>query len=95
VLRSGGVDGTRTRDLRRDRQHRVGAVHNRPRKTGVDCDTAWSSEAQKRIVSGKLYTFLARECFDRPVPDSTRPEEVRFRRQSLDPILLQAAVGCN
>jgi hypothetical protein len=63
----GGVDGTRTRGLRRDRQEAMTAHHSRPRKNGVGCPADRPVEANRgrlvrnglQVLAKKLAVVLA------------------------------------
>jgi hypothetical protein len=70
----GGVDGTRTRGLRRDRPASTTAQRSRPRKIGVGCPARWSSDADRGRVFRNALQVLARggtSGGDRPRTAST------------------------
>jgi hypothetical protein len=69
----GGVDGTRTRGLRRDRQEAMTADRSRPRKIGVGCSAARPVEADRgRLVRNGLQV-LAKELAFVPSAGVRRP----------------------
>ena len=55
----GGVDGTRTRGLRRDRQETFTVKCSRPWQIGVGCHAAWSLKADRGRVFRKILQVLA------------------------------------
>ena len=59
--KSGGVDGTRTRGLRRDRPASITADHSRPWKIGVGCPASWPSDAVRGRVFGIGLQILAND----------------------------------
>jgi hypothetical protein len=59
----GGVDGTRTRGLRRDRQEALTAHRSRPRKIGVGCPTSWPFKVDPGRVFRNGLQVLAKPSF--------------------------------
>ena len=55
----GGVDGTRTRGLRRDRQESTTAQRSRPRKIGVGCPVIWPFDTDRGRLFRNVLQVLA------------------------------------
>jgi hypothetical protein len=65
----GGVDGTRTRGLRRDRQEQMTVERSRPRKIGVGCHASRPVETDRGRLFQKILQVLASgDTFDRDKP---------------------------
>jgi hypothetical protein len=64
----GGVDGTRTRGLRRDRQEAMTALRSRPRKVGVGCPPSWQFDTGRGRVFRNGLQILASTRVLAPIP---------------------------
>jgi hypothetical protein len=76
----GGVDGTRTRGLRRDRPMPTTAHRSRPRKIGVGSSTSWPFKVDRGRVFGNGLQILASA-------GTFGPANVRKQPRTVGPVL--------
>ena len=83
ILVVGGVDGTRTRGLRRDRQEAMTAQRSRPRKNGFGCPPPWPLDAARgRVFQNGLQILAIQTASATPsiTVDRRRPYRVDCAR---------------